>query len=244
MIESQDLLSPRSRALLALDFRDGPLWEPTTGLLVARSGQRFSWSRGASTLASVTATGGTYTAPDTMPAWELASSALGLRLGTNDVLRENADVNFAVGAISGEFAFIERGARAGTAGGTLLALSADNPTSGVRLYIDTSGSVYRLTADNGTSSATVTLGSGAPASGDEVKHRFEWTGSALTLKQSINGGAYVTATGAGVALPPAWGSLRWRIGRRGLTQNPAALTLLRLLVLPGALSDSILDEAY
>lgn len=244
MIESQDLLAPDSRALLALDFRDGALWEPTTGLLVARSGQRFTWNRGSSTLASVNATGGTYTAPITVPAWETVSSALGLRLDANDVLRENADANFAVQAISGELVFIERGARTGTAGGTLLALAADDPSSGVRLYIDTSGSLYRLTAHNGTSSATVTLGSGAPASGDEVRHRFEWTGSALTLTQSINGGASVTATGAGVALPAAWGAVRWRIGRRGLTQNPAALTLLRLLVLPGALSDSLLDEAY
>jgi hypothetical protein len=38
--------------------------------------------------------------------------------------------------------------------------------------------------------------------------------------------------------------VRWRIGRRGLTQNPAALTLSRLLVVPGALSDALLDEAY
>ncbi len=244
MIESDLVLAPRSRALLALDFRDGPVWEPTTGLLVARSGQRFTFSRGSATLAGVSATGGTYTAPFTLPAWELANGTLGLRLGVDDIVRENAVINCAVQAISGECEIVERGARIGTAGGTLLALSADDPTSGVRFYLDTTGSLYRLTAHNGTTSATVTLASGSPVAGDVVRFRYEWTGSALTLRQSINGGAYVTATGAGVALPSAWGSIRWRIGRRGLTQNPAALTLSRLLVVPGALSDPLLDEGY
>jgi hypothetical protein len=242
--ESSRPLAPRSRALLALDFRDGPLWEPSTGLLVARSGQRFSVSRGSATLASVNATGGTYTAPASMPAWELANGVLGLRQGVDDVVRETADIACAVQAFSGELEIVERGARSGTAGGTLLALSADDPTSGVRFYLDTTGSLYRLTAHNGTTSAAVTLGSGAPAPGDLVRFRFDWTGTALTLTQSINGGAAVTATGAGVALPSAWGAIRWRIGRRGATANPAALTLLRLLVVPGALNTTTLDEGY
>lgn len=243
MIESARTSAPLSRALLALDFRDGPLWEPTTGLLVARSGQRFTWSRSA-TLASVNATGGTYTAPVTLPAWELANSTLGLRLGVDDVLRETVAVGFAVQAISGELEILERGARVATAGGTLLALSADDPTSGVRFFLDTTGSLYQLTAHNGTTTATVTLASGAPVAGDVVRFRFAWTGAALTLTQSINGGATVTATSAGVALPASWGAIRWRIGRRGLTQNPAALTVQRLFVVPGALSDATLDEAY
>jgi hypothetical protein len=35
-----------------------------------------------------------------------------------------------------------------------------------------------------------------------------------------------------------------RIGRRGLTQNPAALTLLSFLIAPGTLTDAQFDEAW
>lgn len=244
MIESARSASPLSRALLALDLRDGPVFEPSTGLIVARSGQRFGWSR-STTLASVPVTGGSYTAVATLPAWELANDALALRLSANDVLRESVAVGIVPQTLSGEFCFIERGARAGTAGGTLMALAGDDPTTGVRFYIDTTSSLYRITAHNGTDSATVTLPSGSPASGDVVRHRFEWSASSLLIKQSVNNGAFVSGQTAGVALPTAYdATTKWRIGRRGSTQNPAALSLCWLFVTPGELDDAALDEIY
>lgn len=246
MRDSTKDLAPRSRALEALDFRDGPVFEPSTGLLVGRSGHRYSWSRGTSTLASVTATGGTYTAPATLPGWELANSQLGINLGTSDILRSHVATGWLPQELTGELLFVERGARTGTAGGTLLALAGDDPTSGVRVYLDTTGTYYRFTYHNGTTSVAATLTSGQPTAGQLVRMRFAISASGvLTLRQSINSGAYTSATSSALALPAAWASgTRLRIGRRGSTQNPAALTLLSVLLAPGTLTDTQLDELW
>lgn len=241
-------LTPRSRCLEALDLRDGAVFEPSTGLFVARSGHRFSWSRGTSTLAGVNAVGGTYTAPATLPAYESANSQLGVALGVNDILRGNAVVGHLPQDLSGELLFVERGARVGTAGDTLFAIAGDDPTTGVRLFIDTTGTAsgfYRITSHNGSTSVTATLASGQPTAGQLVRLRWLWSASGLTLRQSINGGAFTSATSGALALPSAWATgARTRIGRRGLTQNPAPLTLLSYLLAPGTLTDAQFDEAY
>jgi hypothetical protein len=248
MRESTKDLAPRSRCLEALDFRDGAVFEPTSGLFVARSGHRFSWSRGTSTLAGVNAVGGTYTAPATLPAYESANSQLGVSLGVDDVLRGNAAVGWLPQELSGELLFVERGARIGTAGGTLLAISGDDPTTGVRIFIDTTGTAggfYRITYHNGSTSVTATLASGQPTAGQLVRLRWLWSASGLTLRQSINGGAFTQATSGGLALPAAYATgARTRIGRRGATQNPAPLTLLSYWLAPGTLTDAQFDEAY
>jgi hypothetical protein len=248
MRESTKDLAPRSRCREALDFRDGVVVEPTSGLFVARSGHRLSWSRGASTLAGVNAVGGTYTAPATLPAYESANSQLGVNLGVNDILRGNAAVGWLPQELSGELLFVERGARVGTAGDTLFAIAGDDPTTGVRLFIDTTGTAsgfYRITYHNGTTSVTATLAAGQPTAGQLVRLRWLWSASGLTLRQSINGGAFTSATSSALALPAAWATgARTRIGRRGTTQNPAPLTLLSYLLAPGTLTDTQFDEAY
>lgn len=244
--DSDIALAVRSRALVALDLQDGAVWEPSTGRLVARSGQRFTFDRGGATLASVSATGGTYTAPASMPAWELANSRLGIRLGTSDIVREASAIDWTPALLrSGRLLFVERGARTGTSGGTLLAITPDDPTSGVRWYIDTDTTYYGLTYHDGASPVTARLAAGTPSAGDVVELSWDWaTNGALTLYQSINGGAATTATSSALAKASAWSAgTKTRIGRRGLTQNPAALTLLGLWLLPDAYSDTTLDEA-
>jgi hypothetical protein len=240
-------LAPRSRALESLDFRDGAVFEPSTGLFVARSGHRYSWSRGA-TLAGVAAVGGTYTAPATLPAYESADNRLGVNMGTADVLRGNAAVGWLPQELSGELVFIERGARVGASGDTIFSIAGDDPETGVRLFIDTTGTAsgfYRLTYHNGSTSVSATLSSGQPTAGQIVRLRWLWTAAGLTLRQSISNAAFTQATSVSLALPAAWApSARVRIGRRGLTQNPAALTLLSLHLTPGALSDTQFDEAW
>lgn len=248
MIDSQRTLAPRSRALEALDFRDGMVLEPSTGNLVARSGQRFTWTRGGNTLVSVAATGGTYTAAATVPAWTVATvsgtTQLGLRLGTSDVVAGAADVPWITEAVCGELLFVEQGART-TANATLFAVAGSDPTTGARLYLDTSGTYYGFTAHNGTTTATARLTSGQPTTGDVVRLLFEWQATGLTVRQSINGGAETTATAGAVSLPTTVSTgLRTRIGRRGATANPAALTFLRLLIVPGTLAAANLDEGY
>ena len=249
MMDSTLALGPQSRALLALDFADGAIWEPSTGQLVARSGQRFTFDRGGATLASVDATGGTYTAPASMPAWELANSVLGIRMGTGDIVREASVTNWVPSQIkSGRLLFVDRGARVGTNGDTLLAIAADDPTAGVRLFIDTTGSAggyYGITYHDGSSSVTARLESGQPTAGQLVELSWDWaTNGALTLYQSINGAAATSATSSALAKVSAWSAgTKVRIGRRGLTQNPAPLTLLGLWLLPDAYNDTTLDEA-
>lgn len=242
MRDSSLALAPRSGALLAFDVTEGARWEASTGQLVARSGQRFTWSRGTSTLASVNAATGTYTAPATLPAWEAADSTLGLRLDVNDVL--TTPVGWAPQALSGRFTFVERGART-TANATLLAIAGDDPTTGARLYVDTSGTYYRLTAHNGTTSVTATLASGQPTAGQLVDLTFTWTAAGLTLRQAINRAPPAIATAGALTLPAAWpATAKVRIGRRGATQNPAALTLLRCLLVPGVLNVAELEEVW
>jgi hypothetical protein len=246
MRDSAYALAPRSRALEALDFRDGAVFEPSSGLYVARPGHRWAWSRGTATLASVTATGGTYTAPATLPAYELANSQLGLRMGNDDILRGNSPVAWVPQELCGELLFVDRGART-TTNATLFAIAGDDPTSGVRIHLDTSGSYYRFTYHNGSTSVIATLTSGQPTAGQLVRMRWGWASNGVvSLRQSINGGAETTATSGALALPSAtaFESARVRIGRRGLTQNPAPLTLLSLLVMPGTLTDAQWDEAY
>lgn len=239
-------LAPRSRALEALDFRDGALFEPSTGRFVGRSGHRYAWARGPS-LSGVVATGGTYTAPATVPGYELAADGLGLRLGPDDVLRSDAPVGWLPQALMGEIVFVERGARVGTAGGTLFAL-ADDAVTGARLFLDTSGGgsgFYGITYHNGTSSVTARLTAGQPTAGQVVRLRWGWGAAGLTLRQSIAGAAETLATSGALALPAAWPSgARTRIGRRGATANPAALTLRSIVILPGTFDDVTLDEAW
>lgn len=248
MRESPKDLAPRSRCLEAFDFREGAVFEPSTGLFVGRSGHRYSWSRGGSSLAGVAALNTTYTAPATLPAYEMANGSLGVLLGTNDAVRGNVLPGWPWQELSGELLFVERGARIGTAGDTIFAIAGDDPTVNNRLYIDTTGSgsgFYRLTVHNGTFTASCTLVSGQPTAGQLVRLRFGWSQSASFLRQSINGGAFTSATAGAVALPTVrYATERVRIGRRGATANPAPLTFISLMLLPGTLTDAQFDEAY
>jgi hypothetical protein len=118
--------------------------------------------------------------------------------------------------------------------------------TGARLWLDTSGTFYRLNWTDGTTTRTATLTVGQPTAGQRVRLRWTMTATcALTLSQSINGGAFTQATSGALALPAAYATgARTRIGRRGATQNPAPLTLLSYLLAPGTLTDAQFDEAY
>lgn len=244
MRETQADLGPQSRALLHLDVRQGAIWEPSTGLLVAHSGQRFTWSRGSATLASVPVPGGSYTAPLTVPAYAEADGGLGLHLGADDILREATATPWLPTPFFGRFKFIERGART-TSNATLFAITPDDPTSGTRFYLFASLNYYALFAHNGTTSATATLAAGQPAPGDLVTLDFAWAAGGLALHQRIGAGAPTSATSGALALPSAWSAgTRARIGRRGATANPAALTLIQLALVPGAYDADTLDTLF
>lgn len=236
--------TPVSRSVLALDLRDGPVMENGTGYLVGRSLHRWAWSRSTS-LASVPRVGGTYTAPRTVPGWSTIGSALGLALGVNDVLRTavplawRMDTNWCA-----QLAFRQWGAM-GAANATLFAIADDDPSTGVRAYLYSSGTYYGFYVNNGVSNASVAL-SAAPVDGDTVSIRMEWVGTTMQLQQSINGAAYTTVSGGAPSLPTGGlsGATYARIGRRGDTENPAALIFQHLHVMIGSLSVAGIAEAY
>lgn len=246
-VDVRQTVAPVSRALFAWDLRDGIEIEASTGLLVARSGHRGTWSRGTvASGAGLLATGGTYTAPGSMPSFE-ARTVDGveqptLHMGASDTLVWTP--GWLPQTLSGRLTFVELGART-TAGATLMAISGDDPTTGVRLYLDTSGTYYRLTYHNGTTSVAATLTVGQPTSGQEVDMLWTWSAAGLTLKQSINGGAFTTATSGALALPSAWPSgARIRLNRRGATANAAVASYSSLLFAPGLLSDTEIQEMW
>jgi hypothetical protein len=230
-------LEALSRDLFELDF-SAVEWSADTGEIIAASGHVGTFTRGA-TLASVAdSLGTTYTALEAQPAYEARDwdndgirEAFGLRMGTADRLAFPAAFRL---QHCGLLEIIETGART-TAGATLFAYRNDGAT-GAGVWLDTSGSFYRLNYNDGTTTRTATLSSGSPASGDRV--RFTWelsSAGALTFNQSINGAAATTATAAALTLPanaPASASVR--LNTQGSTANPAQGWYRRARLVPGA----------
>jgi hypothetical protein len=235
-----------SRDLLSWDAALAE-WSPDSGAILALSGHVGTWSRGA-TLASVAdATGATYTAQASEPAWEQRDwtgdsvrDSFGLRMGTDDRLAWPTSVQ--PQAMAGLLEIIETGART-TSGATLFALRAANAT-GAGLWLDTSGTYYRMNYSDGSTTRTATLTSGQPTSGQRV--RFTWqlaSTGALTFRQSINGAAATEATAAALALPSAWPSdAAWRLNSRGASANPGQGWYRRVRVVAGALDEAVIAE--
>lgn len=231
-------LEALSRDLFELDF-SAVEWSADTGGMVAASGHVGTFTRGA-TLASVSdSSGATYTALEAQPAYEVRDwdndgtrEAFGLRMGTADRLAFPAV--FRLRQHAGLLEMIETGART-TAGATLFAYRNDGAT-GAGLWLDTSGSFYRLNYSDGTTTRTATLTAGAPASGDRVRLTWELSAAgALTLYQSINGATATSATAAALTLPTtAPTSASVRLNTQGSTANPAQGWYRRLRLVPGA----------
>jgi hypothetical protein len=221
-------------------------WDASLASLDSDQGIVGVFSR-AATLASVSdGAGTTYTAPHSMPAWEMRDldadtvrEACGLRMGTSDFLHWGAAP--APQALSGLLDLVETGART-TANATLFAITND-AVSGARLWLDTSGSYYRLNWSDGTTTRTATLTVGQPTSGQRV--RLRWTlaaDGALALWQSINGAAETTATAAALALPAAWGAgAVVRLNARGDTENPAQGWYRRAKLVAGIVDVALLE---
>lgn len=107
--------------------------------------------------------------------------------------------------------------------------------SDARLYIDSSGSFYRLTHHNGTSAVTSTLAA-APAAGNlvELIGTYNANGS-VQLAQSINEAALTTAA-ASVAHTPAvaWGATqRVRLNSTGTGGNKGESAFIDVKIVPG-----------
>lgn len=216
-------------------------WSPDSGVLIATSGHLGTFARGA-TLASVSDyAGATYTAVNAQPAWESRDwtasgtrQSLGLRMGTSDRLAFPTTLRPM--AMAGLLEIIETGART-SAGNTLFAIRNDAAT-GAGMFLDTTGSFYRLVYTDGTTTRLIPLTSGAPVAGDRVQFTWELSGTGvLTFYQSINGGATTSAAGAALALPSAWAtSASIRLNSESPTNNGAQGWYRRCRIVAGALN--------
>lgn len=121
-----------------------------------------------SSATALDATGGSYTAPHSMPRWEGRTlqgvDRVGLRLSTDDLIwsmigRPRALTLYAH--------LVELGTRT-TANAGLVYLGNDG-VSGARLVLDSDGTHYRATWHNGTDSDSATLTGVTPSSGTEAE---------------------------------------------------------------------------
>lgn len=246
-IADSRVLAPLSRALFLADLRDGPAIESSSGALVARTGERASWSRGSASLTGVEAANGTYTATRSVMAFEprvdaAGATRVGLRQGTSDIL--TFPITFGPQDMSGALEFWELGARA-VPNATLLAISNAGPT-GWRFYLDSSGTHYRANWSDGSTTRSATLSVGQPSPGQFVTLSWTLLGGVLTLQQAINANSPQSAGPAAALTPPdAWASgTVLRIGRRGDTENPAALTWTRCAIFAGEMTAAEIAEAW
>jgi hypothetical protein len=224
-------------------------WHGNSATLDSDQGVPGVFAR-AATLASVSdGAGNTYTAPHSLPAWEMRDidsdsvrEAMGLRMGTSDFLTWG--VAPAPQAMSGLLEFVEVGGVIGTAGATLFAI-ANDALSGTRLWIDTSGGAggdWGINWTDGTTTRTARLAV-APTSGQRVRLRWMWAADgSLQLSQSINGAAETSASAAALTIPAAWGTgAVVRFNSRGDTENPAQAWYRRVKLVPGLVDVDTLE---
>lgn len=198
-------------------------WQARRGTLDAITGQTGALTR-AATGTAVDSNGTTYTAAHSMPRWEARDFAfsgtrdtLGLRLAADD-LTWDANWRPETGTLLGEFS--EEGTRT-TANAGLLYLGND-AQSGARLLVDSTGSNYRVTFHNGTTSQSASLATGTPTTGQmfRVGVQLEDDGTnqraRLILHVVTTGVETFSAWTTPIARATAWGTgAKLRVNRIG-----------------------------
>jgi hypothetical protein len=222
-------------------------WHGAGATLASDQGVAGVFAR-AATLASVSdRAGATYTAAHSLPAWEMRDldgdsvrEACGLRQGTSDFLTWS--VAPAPQAMTGMVEFVELGSRL-QSGQTLFAINKASAPFGASLWLNSSGSYYRINWTDGTTTRTATLTTGQPTTGDLV--RLRWTlaaDGALTLWQSINRAPETTATAAALALPASWAAgAVVSLGSRGPSSDSAAAWFRRAKLVAGIVDVDVLE---
>jgi hypothetical protein len=211
----------RSRALAS--------WRAQDASTAQLSGRAGTFARVATRTATDSAAV-SVTYPADVPAWSVRGGLLGLEAGVED--RLSWTWPHAPQAMSGALTFVETGGRT-TSGRTLLSISND-AASGARLWLDTSGSYYRLQWTNGSTTRTATMTVGQPTSGQTVVLRWQLAADgALSLWQAIDGAAETTATAAALTLPAAWAAdARLRLNSVG-TATGGQAWYRRLVIVAG-----------
>ncbi|HEV8455175.1 MAG TPA: hypothetical protein VGQ24_09805 [Gemmatimonadales bacterium] len=214
-------------------YRHPFVWEAQELTIDALTGQTGTMTR-AATATPTDSFAATRTVNYNQPAWHYTAAKLktGLLLGTNAELYW--DVPLLPGAYGGAVHFIENGGKA-VVGGGVWGFTNDAAT-GARIYIDATGSFYRITYTDGTTTRTNTLAA-APVTGDEVWLRWGLTSAGVAqIWQSINGAAETTPGAlTALALPAVWAAtVKMRFNAIGLSANRGNNIYLDGAVLGGA----------
>jgi hypothetical protein len=220
-------------------------WQARRGTLDALTGQPGTLVR-ASTATAVDLTGATYTAGYGMPRWEHRAWSgssryeLGLRLTTDDV---TWPASWAPETATLYVECAEAGTR--TTSGAGLVSVANAAVTGARLVLDSDGTDYRATIHTGSTSASVSLATATPTTGQMAQLALQLeddgTDQRVRLLLSVGGGAVTTtAWSSTVTRAAAWGTgATLRVNRVGSAGTPGDTWLRQIAWCPGLLT---LDE--
>lgn len=219
-------------------------WQARRGELEAVTAQVGTLVR-AATGTAVDSAGVTYTAGHSMPRWESRTwandrAALGLRLAADDL---TWPVNWLPERASVLLELAEAGTRT-TAGAGLLYLGRDDQT-GARLILDSDGTNYRATIHNGTSSASATLATATPTTGQLARLVLQLDDDGtnqrvrLALTPVATGVTSETAWSSTVTRAAAWGSgALLRLNRVGSAGTQGSTWVRQVAWMPGLLTAS------
>lgn len=197
----------------ALQSRSRFRWHARFASLDALTGQTGVFTR-AATGTAVDANGTSITVGHSMPRWEArdfdgtgSRRELGLRMAADD-LAWTFNGRPETGTLSVEFS--ENGT--GTTANAGLVYLGNDAASGARLWITSSGTYYRATIHNGTTSQSVTLASVAPSTGDAVRAVVQLDDDGtdwrirLWVDTLASAGEEITAWSTAITRAATWGS--------------------------------------
>jgi len=217
------------------------LWLGRDLVVNAHSGQAGTFTR-AATAAPTDSYSVARTVVHSQPAWQtnVTHGRTGALLGASTGI--SWPLPLLPQAMSGMVEFIE-GGTVTTASAGLVYLGNDAAT-GARLYLDSSGTQYRVTHHNGTSPVTATMTGTAPTSGQRVRIRWWlYSDGKVQIWQSINGAAETGPAASGtLSLATAWAGTTWRVNSAG-TANYGVTNALACVVMLGNQTEAVLGAA-
>lgn len=223
-------------------------WDARDTSLVSDQGVPGVFTRAATLASVVDRNGTTYTAPHSMPAWEMRDvdgdgvrEAIGLRMGADD--RLTWPFALPPQTLSGLLEIVYTTSLTSTQ--TLFAIEGplDPSVSGNALWLDYSGTAWRLNYRNSLI-RTATLAS-TPSVGDRIRLRWILASNGrITLYESRNGAGETSATADPLALPAAWADgATLRLNSRGNSSRGGAGWYRRAKVMAGVQDVDVIDAA-
>lgn len=202
----------------------------------------------ATTASPVDANGTSRTVTHSQPAWDIVDwdgdatrETPALRLGASDSIYHSTYAASPT-ALTWYVEFVENGSVAIASAGVVYIGNAGN--TGARLWIDSTGTYYRVRHHNGTSEVTSTLAA-APTSGQRVALRATLASTgAVQIHQSINGAAETSASASGTnTLTSDWGYPSLYFNSTGDT-NKGANLFVRVKIHHGSYTAAQMQAAW